>query len=294
MSAITTRLTSSAFSLERSLTLQQLGRFDPTATMTPTLFTKRYVTQTGTTVVFTLTHDEQGMVARFDGDVGEDEQRYADRLAQLDALDDGLSSFVPHHPVLKRLALAFSGLRLLAVPWLFDVAAGAVLQQRVSYAEACSGFKRIALRHGVRGPDDGVCFPGAQRLAALPTFELEALGIDVKRARALHALAKEEVFRSLLHIDVDRSLLRQRLARIHGIGPWTTEMILGFGMGDPDAVPVGDLHLPELVCRVLADEKNGTDARMLEVLEPYRGHRFRVVRLLWLGVFHAPRLLERR
>jgi 3-methyladenine DNA glycosylase/8-oxoguanine DNA glycosylase len=241
---------------------------------------------------FSLAHDDIGLHARCDGAAGEDEQRCLDQLAKLDSLDDGVLSFVPQHPVLKRLVLAFSGLRLLAVPWLFDVAAGAVLQQRVSFAEACSGFKRIALRHGTRGPGGGMCFPTAARLAALPTFELEALGIDIKRARALHALAKEEPFRSFLHIGVERSVLRQRLARVHGIGPWTTEMILGFGTGDPDAVPLGDLHLPELVCRVLANEPAGTDARMLEVLEPYRGQRFRVVRLLWLAVFTAPHLLK--
>ena len=51
-------------------------------------------------------------------------------------------------------------------------------------------------------------------------------------------------------------------------------------LGDPDAVSVGDYHLPGLVVRVLANEPGGDDARMLELLEPYRGQRGRVIRLL--------------
>jgi 3-methyladenine DNA glycosylase/8-oxoguanine DNA glycosylase len=55
---------------------------------------------------------------------------------------------------------------------------------------------------------------------------------------------------------------------------------MGHGLGDPDAVPVGDLHLPRLVARALAGERDADDRRMLELLAPYGGHRFRLVRLL--------------
>jgi len=44
--------------------------------------------------------------------------------------------------------------------------------------------------------------------------------------------------------------------------------------------PRGDLHLPHVVSWALAGERRGTDERMLELLEPYRGQRGRVVRLL--------------
>jgi 3-methyladenine DNA glycosylase/8-oxoguanine DNA glycosylase len=60
-------------------------------------------------------------------------------------------------------------------------------------------------------------------------------------------------------------------------------------MGDPDAVPVGDYHLPSMVAWSLAGEPRADDARMLELLEPYRGHRGRVIRLLVAGGSAAPR-----
>jgi 3-methyladenine DNA glycosylase/8-oxoguanine DNA glycosylase len=55
---------------------------------------------------------------------------------------------------------------------------------------------------------------------------------------------------------------------------------MGFVLGDPDAVPTGDLHLPHQVGWALAGEPRADDARMLDLLAPFAGHRFRLLRLL--------------
>jgi len=60
-------------------------------------------------------------------------------------------------------------------------------------------------------------------------------------------------------------------------------------LGDPDAVSVGDYHLPSMVAWALAGEARADDERMLELLEPYRGHRARVVQLLELAGIGPPR-----
>ncbi|MDP9464782.1 MAG: DNA-3-methyladenine glycosylase 2 family protein, partial [Actinomycetota bacterium] len=73
-----------------------------------------------------------------------------------------------------------------------------------------------------------------------------------------------------------------KLALLHGVGPWTIGSVMASAMGDPDAVPVGDFHLKNLVCYALAGESRGTDDRMLELLAPYAGQRGRVIRLLLL------------
>jgi 3-methyladenine DNA glycosylase/8-oxoguanine DNA glycosylase len=59
--------------------------------------------------------------------------------------------------------------------------------------------------------------------------------------------------------------------------------------GDPDAISVGDFHIPNSVAWALAREPRADDARMLELLEPYRGQRGRVQRLLEVGRITAPR-----
>jgi 3-methyladenine DNA glycosylase/8-oxoguanine DNA glycosylase len=59
--------------------------------------------------------------------------------------------------------------------------------------------------------------------------------------------------------------------------------------GDPDAISIGDYHIPNLVAWALAGEPRADDARMLELLEPYRGQRGRVQRLLEVSGLRAPR-----
>jgi 3-methyladenine DNA glycosylase/8-oxoguanine DNA glycosylase len=81
----------------------------------------------------------------------------------------------------------------------------------------------------------------------------------------------------------------RRLQAFPGVGAWTANEVALVALGDPDAVSVGDFHLKNLVSYALAGEPRGTDERMLELLEPYRGHRARAVRLIERAAIGAPR-----
>lgn len=76
---------------------------------------------------------------------------------------------------------------------------------------------------------------------------------------------------------------RKRLTDVAGIGPWTAAEVALAALGDADAVSVGDYHLPNWVAWALAREPRADDRRMLELLEPYRGQRGRVTRMIFLG-----------
>jgi len=80
-----------------------------------------------------------------------------------------------------------------------------------------------------------------------------------------------------------------RLRALPLVGAWTAAEVGLRAFGDPDAVSVGDFHLAHAVCWALAREERGSDARMLELLAPYAGHRARVIRLIEAGGTHAPR-----
>lgn len=272
-----------AFDVGRTFAHQNLGPFDPTAVHTDHAFTKVHHDPEGRVVRHTLRAADGRVEVECDGEAGSDPLAHWERVLPP---KDGLHAFAADHPALRRLLKAYPALRIVAVPWMFDVAAGVVLQQKVRWREAASQFRRIAERWG-RRTDLGLAFPEARRIAELGPDRLQGLGIDHKRAETLVRLARAQAQRAFLDPATDRDALRARLLRIPGIGPWTAEMIAGFGAGDPDAVPVGDLGLPGLVGGALADEPGADDARMLELLEPYRGQRFRVVRLLWSVPFGA-------
>jgi 3-methyladenine DNA glycosylase/8-oxoguanine DNA glycosylase len=54
-------------------------------------------------------------------------------------------------------------------------------------------------------------------------------------------------------------------------------------------VSVGDYHIKNIVAFALTGEPRGTDEHMLELLEPFAGHRGRVCQLLQAAGIAAPR-----
>jgi len=262
---------------EPTFFMQTVGIGDPTARLADDQLTKTFETDAGGTVRVTIARAgaEGNVAVTWEGDPALFERWTTRHLPPA----DGYAEFAPSHRLVRELHRSRPGLRLVRVPWLFDIAASCVLQQRVRWRDAVRNWRDLALRHGTTGPL-GQAFPSARRVARLYPPQLEALGIDHARSRALIAVARAHAIHGLLALDADLAALRARLLALPGIGPWTTEMILGFGYGDPDAVPLGDIHLPHTVCKALAGELRGSDERMLELLAPFAGQRFRVTRLL--------------
>lgn len=269
--------------LRRTFALQAFGRYDPSATWDAETLTKSCSVPGGVCTV-TISRADGGL--RFQAEGREAEAAVA-QLAAAAEINDGYESFLPEHPALRMHHRRLPGLRLLRVPWLFDIACSVVLQQRVRTKDAMREWSRLCSRFGQRAPNGQIAFPSATVLSAVPLHELQSIGIDPRRARTLLRLARE-VRLHPLRPEMTHEQLRLRLGAVPGVGPWTVDMILGFGAADTDAVPVGDLYLPHLVSYALAGERRGTDERMLALLEPFRPHRFRVVRLLFSADISVP------
>jgi 3-methyladenine DNA glycosylase/8-oxoguanine DNA glycosylase len=275
------------FDLHATFDMQLLGKFDPTGSRGVTSLRKIHLDARGNVVVWRFTQRDTALLIETDGDDG----RLLDTMTRQFPLRDGVEAFAPEHPLLKRLNKGCRGIRFMCMPWPFDVAAGAVLQQRVRWQTAYTDFKRVALRWGTK-TEAGCAFPTSAQLAAVPLARLESIGLDPKRARALHLLACADVRHPFLHPGADPGDVNRRLLQIRGIGPWTAALVSGVAFGNPDAVPVGDLHLPSLVTSALAGEPEGTDERMLELLAPYAGQRFRVIRLLRWAARRVPHVFR--
>jgi len=178
------------------------------------------------------------------------------------------------------LWLGHRGLRLARAPDLCERHAGFVLQQRVTFGEAARAWRALHERHGLPAPgatELRVPLDGA-RWRQVTAAEVGRLGVDLKRWTAL-----QEAARAAAHVrraEASHAALRAVLDVIPGTGPWTRECVLGFGAGDADAVPLGDVHLAPMVTERFEGRPQASDARMLELLEPYRPDRFRIIR--WL------------
>jgi 3-methyladenine DNA glycosylase/8-oxoguanine DNA glycosylase len=205
--------------------------------------------------------------------------------------EDDDAGFVPRHGAITELWRRHRGVRITRSRDVLPSLVGAILEQKVTGSEARAVWRRFvrALGEPAPGPFTGLLLPpDPARVAALPYFAFHPFGLERRRADVIRAVCgRREWFESCRDLPVDRA--RARLGAIPGIGPWTVAEVARTALGDPDAVSVGDYHLPHLVSWILAGERRGTDEWMLELLEPYRGQRGRVQRLLEAGGSGPPR-----
>jgi 3-methyladenine DNA glycosylase/8-oxoguanine DNA glycosylase len=139
-----------------------------------------------------------------------------------------------------------------------------------------------ALGERAPGPVPLLLPPEPARIAALPYYVFHRFNVERRRAETVRLVARHarrlEETTAMSPADATR-----RLRALPGIGVWTAAEVSLVALGDADAVSVGDYHLPNHVAWALAGEARADDARMLELLEPYRGHRGRVIRLIVAG-----------
>ncbi|HVF73608.1 MAG TPA: hypothetical protein VM938_01060 [Acidimicrobiales bacterium] len=196
--------------------------------------------------------------------------------------DDDDSSFVAHHPIVADLHRRLRGLRLPRTGAVVEALVPSILEQKVIGLEARRSYASLVRRLGepAPGPVDLLVPPPPEAWAQAPSWTFHRCGVERKRADTVRVACSAA--RRLEEAP-------ERMTALPGIGPWTAAEVAGVALGDPDAVSVGDYHLPNQVSWALAGEPRGDDARMLELLEPYRGHRGRVLRLLAAGGIGAPR-----
>jgi 3-methyladenine DNA glycosylase/8-oxoguanine DNA glycosylase len=215
----------------------------------------------------------------------------ADRADAIAGLRDDLGDFparAASHPLVGRLARTFAGVRFPATGQIFHRLIRAILEQKVTGIEAHRAYRAIVKHFGepAPGPAGLLLPPDPVAVAETPYWVFHPFGVEQRRTQALLRAA---LVAARLEQCIDSADATRRLTAIPGIGPWTAAEVVRTTYGDPDAVSVGDFHIPNTVAWALAGEARGTDARMLELLEPFAGHRGRVCDLLAYGGISAPK-----
>ncbi|MEV6853413.1 DNA-3-methyladenine glycosylase 2 family protein [Streptomyces microflavus] len=218
-------------------------------------------------------------------------------LAGLPALlgaDDDPDAFTPHHRLLAVARHRRPGLRLLRTGLVMESLIPSILEQKVTTDEAYRAWRLLVRRYGTPAPGPTAALglhvmPDARTWAMIPSWEWHKAGVDTKRSstimRAVRVAPRLEEASAM-----ELPGATARLELIPGIGPWTSAETLQRSNGAPDAVTVGDYHLPGIVGHALADNRHADDEEMLTLLTPYEGQRHRATRLILL----SGRIPERR
>ena len=217
--------------------------------------------------------------------------RAPDLLGLNDQLPDDMSW---GHPLVGHLAKKFAGIRMVRGTPIMDVLVPFILGQRVHVREAVSNYRALASAFGGQPPGPthvtaSMALPPDPRvLGRQSPWQLHRFGIESHRARTVVAACRASVRMEEAGTMSSADAYR-RLTALPGIGPWTANHVLARCHGDADAVPVGDYHLPHTVAYALTGQERSDDAQMLELLEPFRPHRFRIIRWLIAARIQAPR-----
>jgi 3-methyladenine DNA glycosylase/8-oxoguanine DNA glycosylase len=277
------------YDLERSLLLGDLGRRNPT------------LRRVGPGQLIRASHTPEGP-ASYAIAVERDRVELAawgpgaawalDALPRILGLDDRPPRFDGR---LARLQRSYPGIRAARALDLFDLLTSYVIRQRVAWRDAVRSQLGLLGAYGSPAPGPhGLVLPLAPaQWRALTSADLAGFAIERKRAVTLLRLAREAE-RIHAWAALAPAQFGDRIEALPGIGPWTRAMVLGYGLGELDVVPLGDYDLPSAVSTLLADEPRADDARMLELLAPYAGQRFRVIRMLVAAGVHAPRFGPRK
>jgi 3-methyladenine DNA glycosylase/8-oxoguanine DNA glycosylase len=218
-----------------------------------------------------------------------------DGVPDLLGANDEPSAFQPldQHPKLVSAWRARPGFRVPRSRAVFEALVPAALEQRVTGQEARRAWRRLIVAHGEPAPGPaseatGLYVPPEPSIwRQIPSWVWLKAGVDEARRRVVLAAAGvagrlEET------VDLPHEEAARRLRTLPGVGVWTAAEVRQRAHGDADAFSWADFHVSRNVSWALTG-KVMDDVGCAEVIECYRGQRYRVQRLLELDAAQRPR-----
>lgn len=203
-------------------------------------------------------------------------------------VDDDLSEFFRRFrgdPLLGPLLRRYPHWRPRRRPWPWEALAWAVVKQLIESGRAARIQRRMVGRWGLRlgtARDSLRDVPTPALIAGRAPVELESMGLALKRAIALRAIAKDI---AAGRCDPGLADCDRRLLAVREIGPWTVQCLGLFGRGDPDSLPAGDLIYLKLVGRLARLGRRATAEEVEEFFAPYTP--FRGLAASWMATAAA-------
>ncbi|ADX74006.1 3-methyladenine DNA glycosylase [Pseudarthrobacter phenanthrenivorans] len=190
----------------------------------------------------------------------------------------------------RRRSLA---LRLPSTGRMIDQLVPIILEQKVTVIEARRAYRYLVHRYGSPAPQAGIAAPAglmlpptAEAWARIPSWEWHKAGVGPQRSATVMRMLRSAV--ALERLAALPALeAAEKMQVVPGIGVWTAAEVVQRTHGCPDSISVGDYHLAAYVGAALTGRRTD-DAGMLRLLEPWRGHRQRVVRMIQSTGFRKP------
>ncbi|WNB91335.1 DNA-3-methyladenine glycosylase [Bacillus sp. NEB1478] len=197
-------------------------------------------------------------------------------------------------PVLER----FKGLKLLTETDLFESIVKIILGQQVNLTFAGTLTDRLIRLAGKEIEFEGSffqVFPTPEDTAQLAYEDLRELQFSQRKAEYIIDLARLIVDGTLdlegLWNHTDDEIMKCLLP-IRGIGKWTIECLLIFGMGRPDILPAADIGLRNAVRNVWHLNSQPNEEEVRQLAENWKPWRTYITYYLWESLNQTPNVVD--
>ncbi|MED1865122.1 DNA-3-methyladenine glycosylase [Fictibacillus nanhaiensis] len=223
------------------------------------------------------------------------------KIQQLFSTEVDLSPLYEHfskHKELVHVLQRFEGLKLLTDTDLFESIVKIIIGQQVNLTFAGTLTERLIELAGEKVEVEGSIFqvfPAPNSVSNLKYEDLRELQFSQRKAEYIIDLAKL-ISEGTLDLESlwemsDEEVL-QTLLPIRGIGKWTIECLLIFGMGRTDVLPAADIGLRNAICGVwkLAEQPSEEEVRVLAMdWTPWRTY---ITYYLWESLNQTPAVVD--
>jgi DNA-3-methyladenine glycosylase II len=166
----------------------------------------------------------------------------------------------------------------------FTLLVRCVIYQQISTKAARSIFEKLTTAVGAP------TIPLA-RLESMTGEEFKVVGISGPKQRTLRAIiehvkANPDLLPGLA--DMENEEIHDKLTEIKGVGPWTADMYLMFGIARPDVLPVGDYGVRVGIKKQFRLRKLPDPKKCLKIGEAWRPYRSVASWYLWQSLNLKP------
>lgn len=209
-------------------------------------------------------------------------ERNVARILSLQVDGSGYAAVGQRDPVVGQLQQAHPGLRPVLFPTAWEAAVWSILSQRTRRVQALAIKRRLSETYGnaVKCPDGATIhgFPGPATILGLS----EIRGVPLQKMQWLRSLAEgalrgELDCAPLAAVPQDEGVTALRA--LPGIGPFSAELILARGAGNPDIFPVHEPMLHDKMTRLYGDASTERHQDIAEAWRPYRSWVSLLIRL---------------
>lgn len=199
-------------------------------------------------------------------------------------------------PMLSPLVRRFRGLRFLLDADLFQSMIRTIIGQQVNLAFAATLTQRLLELAGDRFEDEEggtfLVFPTAEAVARLKPAMLRELQYSQRKAEYIIDFARA-VVEGRVKLDrlaeMEDEAIIESLTSLRGIGRWTVECLLMFGMGRPDLLPAADIGLRNGIQLVYGLPEKPNEQEIRRIGESWAPWRSYVSLYIWEAVGAARR-----